>query len=414
MRGRLLLAKWGLLIGSGAVLAQPPALPQPPIFPPPPRFPQTPARQPSESGPIAPIAPPQMRLLPGDLRNPPGNLSGLSRPGMDAPGMANPIAMAQEVPLPQRENKIAINAGDVSLKRVAGGWQLWAGQRVLRDFGDHETDARDVARVYRDAPPVSGAGAREVIAIDLKSVRVEPIRGVWCVRDDANILFNFGLNKADAEQARAVILHYGFNRVGVVGSQTPVMHYLFGSPDTSSPPLGPVQKLQLQSQIENLGRVGIPVGGVGFVGEMFHFDPRKLEVRKVRGDWIVAAGAEVIGHFGPSEYPAREAVRTIQDGQFTEFCKVGSAGITFFLTDGHAPRHIPFNALGRNFEPSRLATRQINGKWAVTENSRHLLDCTNAEEGEILIRVLKYYQFDQLCHLGLSPRQGVSFFARSR
>jgi hypothetical protein len=334
---------------------------------------------------------------------------------------------------------------------------------MLRDFGDHEKDARDVARVFRDirptewvtigsprpvveyglvngrppmapgmagassdqphnvfrvgrgdGPPVSGAGAREVIPIDFKSVRVEAIRGVWCVRDNANILFNFGLNKADAEQARAVILRYGFNRVGVVGSQTPVMHYLFGSPDTGTPPPGPIQQLQLQSQIEGLRRVGIPVGGVGYVGEMFHFDPRKLEVRKVKGDWIVAAGEEVIGRFGPSEYPAREALRTIQDCRFTEFCKVGSAGLTFFLTDGRAPRRVPFNVQGRRFESSTLATRQIGGKWAVTENGRPLLDCANAEEGETLIRLLKYYQFDQLCHLGQSPRQGVTFFAKGR
>ena len=68
---------------------------------------------------------------------------------MDTPGFANPIAMDQEVPLPQRENKIAINAGDVSLKRVAGGWQLWAGQRMLRDFGDREFDARRGPRLPR-------------------------------------------------------------------------------------------------------------------------------------------------------------------------------------------------------------------------------------------------------------------------
>ena len=93
---------------------------------------------------------------------------------------------------------------------------------------------------------------------------------------------------------------------------------------------------------------------------------------------------------------------------------MGSAGLTFFLTDGHAPRRIPLNAQGRRFEPSTLAVRQVNGKWAVTENGRHLLDCANADEGETLIRVLKYYQFDRLCHLGQSPRQGTTFFAKGR
>lgn len=370
--------------------------------------------------------------------------------------------MPQEVPLPQRENKFEINSGDVRLKRVGGGWQLWAGQRMLRDFGDHETDARDVARVYRDihptewvtigsprpvveyglvngrppmsadlpttggdesrnafqgggsGPAVSGIGAKAIIPIDLKTVRVEAVRGVWCVRDDTHLLFNFGPNKADAEQAHAVILRYGFNRVGVVGAQTPVMQYLFASADTSAPKPNPLAKLELQGQIDGLTRVGIPVGGVGYVGEMFHFDPRKLEVRKEGGDWIIASGTDAIGRYGPSEYAARDALRTIQQARFNEFCQVGSAGLTFFLVDGRAPTRVPYHTQGRNFEPSTLKVRKIGEKWAVTENGRHLLDCASAEEGETLVRVLKHYQFDQLCHLGPSPKLGVTFLAKGR
>jgi hypothetical protein len=48
----------------------------------------------------------------------------------------------------------------------------------------------------------------------------------------------------------------------------------------------------------------------------------------------------------------------------------------------------------------------------VTENSRHLIDCASPEEGETLIRVLKSFQFDELCHLGPTPKLGVSFFAK--
>ena len=202
----------------------------------------------------------------------------------------NAIAMPQELPLPQKENMIAINSGDITLKRVAGGaWQLWMGQKMLRDFGAGDTsenNARDAARVYRDirptewamigsprpvveyglingrppmAPGMPGAASddrgrafpagggsgpahqrrgarRTIIPIDLKTVRVEAIRGVWCLRDDTNILFNFGPNKADAEQAHAVVQRYGFNRIGVVGSPTPVMHYLFATTDAAPAP----------------------------------------------------------------------------------------------------------------------------------------------------------------------------------
>jgi len=371
--------------------------------------------------------------------------------------------MPQEVPLPQRENRFPIDSGNVRLKRVGGGWQLWADQRMLRDFGDHEADARDVARVFRDirptewatigsprpvveyglvngrppmtadlpshgadesrnvfqgggasGPAVSGAGAKAILPIDLKTVRVEAVRGVWCVRDDTHLFFNFGPNKADAEQAHAVILRYGFNRVGVVGAQTPVMHYLFASADTAAPKATPLAKLELQGQIEGLTRVGIPVGGVGYVGEMFRFDPRKLEVRTEGGDWIIASGTDAIGRYGPSEYAARDALRTIQQARFNEFCQVGSGDLTFFLVDGKAPIRPPYHTQVRQFDPSTLKVRKLGDKWSIAENSRHLLDCASADEGETLIRLLRHYQFDTLCHLGPSPKLGVTFLAKGR
>src|SRR5262249_3669332 len=190
-------------------------------------------------------------------------------PGVPNP---NPVAQPQEIKLPQPENKFTLNSNDVSLKRVSGGWQLWAGQRMVRDFGDREMDARNALRVFRDlrptewgsiggaepgvgyalvdrrppAPPrlcgaddptnptgirpgggaisgpaVTGAGANLVIPIDFRSVRVEAVRGVWCLRDDYNIHFNFGPVKQDAEQALAVVQRYGFNRIGVVGAPNP-------------------------------------------------------------------------------------------------------------------------------------------------------------------------------------------------
>ena len=403
---------------------------------------------------------------------PAGNVPGLTppAPGVYPPGSftPNPVAQALEIPLPQKENKIAINAADVNVKRVAGAWQLWAGQKMLRDFGNgdkSETDAYDAARVYRDlrptewatiggpkpiveyglvngrppmtpglpgaaqaerndvlqaggntsGPAVTGAGAKAIIPIDLRTARVEAVRGVWCVRDDSNIHFNFGPNKADAEQALAVVQRYGFNRVGVVGSPTPAMNYLFASPDGgAAPPQGPFAKVQLQAQIDGLTRVGIPVGGVGYVGEMIKVDPRKLDVRKDGAEWVVASGTEVIGRYGPTEWIAREAARTIQDSRFTEFCKVGSAGLTFFLVNGKAPTQVPYAAQGRRFDLNALKVQKVGEKWAVTENARHLLDCANQEEGETLLRLLKHYQFDQLCHLGPTPKLGVSFLAKGK
>ena len=41
-----------------------------------------------------------------------------------------------ETPLPHPENKQPLDAGAVTMKRIGGGWQVWAGPRVLRTLGD--------------------------------------------------------------------------------------------------------------------------------------------------------------------------------------------------------------------------------------------------------------------------------------
>lgn len=452
MRRRLLLAKWGFLLGTGTATAQFPAIPQPPPTPFRPAIQNT--GPPALLPPLGPAAP-----LPPGFPSTPG-----------APAFPNPVAQPQEVPLPGPENKFPLSAGDVSLKRVVGGWQLWVGQKLLRDFGDREGDARDTLRVIRDlrptewatigtprpvveyalvngrspamvapvepdprnptAPPgpnggtfggpvVTGAGAKVVLPIDLRSVRAEAVRGAWVLRDDDNIHLNFGPVKADAEQALAVVRRYGFNRVGVVGQPTaPVMTYFFAGQDAGVPvgggDKGPLARAALQAQIDGLTRVGVPVPGVGYVGEMVRIDPKKLDVRKDGGDWVVTSGSEVLGKFGPSEYAARDAARTIGDARFTELCRVGSGGLTFFLVNGKPPKQVPFNTQGRRFDPGALKVQPRGNGWAVTENGRHLFDCATADEGETLVRVVRALGFDQLCHLGPNSRQGVPFLAKGQ
>jgi hypothetical protein len=118
--------------------------------------------------------------------------------------------------------------------------------------------------------------------------------------------------------------------------------------------------------------------------------------------------------FGQNEWIARDAARTIGDGRFTEFCKVGSTGLTFFLVNGKAPTRVPFAAQGRRFDPASLKVQPFGGHWAVTENGRHLFDCATQQEGDTLLRVVKHFGFDQLCHVGPSAKVGVSFLAKGQ
>lgn len=450
MRKRLAAVAVGVLFGANGAIAQP----------------VRPAQQPF--GPVAPTPPPG--LLP----------PGLSRPDLARPDLARPTApqlpqanaptplLGAATPLPFREEKFPVNALDVTVKRAAGAWQVWAGQRMLRDTGDtptSEVTARDVARVYRDLRPTewvtiggarpvveygltngkpaavivppdgksdpqsgtgvlqtggtngplaTGAGAKVVRAFDLKTVRTEAVRGVWVVRDDNNLLLNFGPDKAGAEQAAAAMQRYGFNRVGLVGSPTaPAMSFLFAGPDEKPQAGGP---LVFQSQVDALPVTGIPVPGVGYIGEMVKLNPREIEARKDGTEWVVAAGTQVLGRFGPTEFTARDAARVIRDAGYTEFCRLGgTANVTYFLKDGKPPSRAPFSAQGRSFDAAAVKAQQVNGKWMVTSAGRGLFDAANQQEAEIVARVLQAYGFDQMAHLSSgSSKGGIGFMVKNR
>ena len=53
-------------------------------------------------------------------------------------GRSDVLHGSLDLPLPYAEQKLPISAMDVSVKRVVGGWQVWAGQRMMRDLGDSD------------------------------------------------------------------------------------------------------------------------------------------------------------------------------------------------------------------------------------------------------------------------------------
>ena len=121
---------------------------------------------------------------------------------------------------------------------------------------------------------------------------------------------------------------------------------------------------------------------------------------------------EDIGRFGPAEWAARDAVRTIQEARFTEFCRAG--GVTFFLCDGRAPTRAPFAAQSRRFDTTQLRAAQYGDKWAVTDAGRHVFDAATQAEAEAVVRVLRHFGFDTVCQVGPSPRTGIVFLAKTR
>jgi hypothetical protein len=396
------------------------------------------AQLPPTTGPTPPRPlPPGMTMPPRQL--PPGVL--------DLTREADKTTAAGDatVKLPRAETLGSIDSASVRVRQAGGSWQLTASGRAMADFGPNPDDSRnaeEAARVLRELRPTQWASVgtvgsgrpvvgyglfngkarlcwpqpKAVSAIDLTTVRAERVRGVWVVKDDSALHLNFGPAQGDAEMATAVTRRYGFNRLGHVGTPgaRPDFSYLFAAPDDAGLPGGAgLGALAVADAEQGLTRTGVPVPGLGYVGEMVKFDPRKLEVRRDGTGYVLASGPDVFATFGYAEHAARDALRLVQECHFTDYCRVG--GLTFFLIDGQPPTRVPYNARGRNFDPKGVRVLPAtDGTAAVAESTgRQLLKAATAAEAEQVAGVIRAFGFDTLCQSGPSPAASLHFLAKS-
>ena len=370
--------------------------------------------------------------------------------------LANREALAK---LPQVENLHAIDPKTLGVKRLDGTWQIWANDAAFRSYGDNADDANDVARTLRElyplrwgtigtdrtvveygltldndqklvAPKVAGF-ARTLVAMDVKSLRVERVRGLWCLRDDANLFLNFGRHQGDAEMALAVAQKYGFNRIGTVGRKEPAMTFFTSHPNgtvQASAKLPPSVSFKMQA--DAMTRTGIPLpvfGSLGerklvdpakaeYVGEMVSIDPRRAELRTEGREIVLACGREVLARFAANDdYAAREAQRAVRDARLTELCQFGTAGVAFFLSNGQAPRNLPMHATGPRFDIAGARALQINGRWHLADAvGRPLAPAGSREEAESLKAVMRAFGFDQIATFGSGGKPALTVFAKAR
>lgn len=430
---RSVLAGVGCLYWTVSASAQPPTRPiQLPDLSPPSGQIQPPA------GSAGPAQPPAPRPLPPGLTRTPGN------PGQTLPPPAQPadqlnLPPRSDVELPYPEKKAKLDRSSLTVRKATGGWQVWGGPVLVHAFGEDRAAAEETARAIRDLGPTEWAtlgttrpvigypagegparlsvAPKQAAAVDLMSVRVENVRGVWVVRDANGILLNFGQDRRDAEQAVAVARRYGFNRIGYAGTSgaEPTYSFFFAAPEVASQSAavtGPNRQLVQLHQEESLRRTGVPVPGIGFVGERILIDPRKVEVRRDGYTFALAHGSDVIAGFGGNEWSARDALRIVQDIRPTEFCRV--SGQAFFLVNGKAPDKVPFTAQGTPFDPKNLLVRQTGDKFGVYEhNGRQLFPVASQADGDVLIQTIQGFGFDQVCQIGPSGAASLKFLAKS-
>jgi len=344
----------------------------------------------------------------------------------------------REVPLPQQERFLTFDPNTAQVKLIDSRWQLWASDVIVKDFGPAQADAQDALRAVRelqfthysaigsDRPvmeywlssgkaPHPGSFRRTMRPFDPPTLKVANYNGAWVLRDKSQILFHFGPNRSDAEQALGVCQKYGFNQVVYVGHPAPSMTYFvfdrMQGPGTVKEP----STYEALRDAELLARSALTITGIGYVGERMPIEVRKLEVRQENKEWVVAHSRVILGKFGPNETEARAALRVLQDWRVTEWCRVGTAGVEFFLVNGRPPHGLSLSVRSTSIDPKLIAVKDVGGSWTISDGRRNLFDFgSDSDQAQLVLKVMKHFQFDQLATMGHPLRPGMKFLAKSR
>ena len=337
------------------------------------------------------------------------------------------------------------------INRGNNHWAILADGAVLKEFNT-EADARTALGIIRElklnqygvigSPPIMeywlvdghapfGAGPNlRLVDLDLNTLHVEELDNQWCLRDKQRLLFNFGVNRAEAYLALDVVRHYGFTQLGRVGQFIPSMLYFLGSrADQDRPPSLPVPQLGA-GQTWQPGQRGVAkrppgVARIGFAQkpvrvepqtEHVRFDFRRVEVRRDKNEWKLVCDNHVLANFGANQQDARLAWNTIQHYHFSEHCLIGRphASFSYYLIGGQAPRGLMFGIMTQPFHPETVVVRQQGQGWGVYAGDQPLVAFGHIEEARELEAAIQQYRFDHLCRIGNAQGQGMTFFVRAR
>jgi hypothetical protein len=396
------------------------------------------------------------------------------------------------------ENLTHFDERITELRWQAGHCQLCASGDVIKDFGRRYADARQGLSLIRElhltergvigsprtimeywlsdgrTPDGMSPGTR-TLPIDEASLRVEQVKGSWCVRDNNTTFFNFGMHQDEAQQAAAIVQKYHFQRLALIGQGTPVMLVFLGnslamhatkmhSPpppsgriltqprqeSTSQPfsdaPPNSLQASKLRTskslsktmlpasndpksdamlQGDALAAAALPLSrqlappsapspDLKTLAERVPMDFRQVHLTHDR-DWKLVLGDYVVANFGANEHDARLAEMAFHTSRFTEQCLIGHPKpvFSYFLVNGRPPHELPLGADAIAFRPQDLNVREVNGAWAIYEASRPLFRFgNNSAEAKEALQAIQSQGFDACCRLG-QGEQGMTILART-
>jgi hypothetical protein len=323
---------------------------------------------------------------PSTIRTP---SSIITRPGSNVNLPTGTLHVDASAATPADLNESLVNFDPTTTQAVWSreGWKLMANGTVLKDFGKHESDARQALRLIQQlgvnqygrvgtpAPvmeywlrdgqaPLGIASGTRLLALDAPTMKAEQSQGQWVLRDKQRVWFTFGTRGDDAQLALGVMQKYGFTQVGLVGAPAPAMMVLTANPNrpgsgavaTQAPrtlpadpnaalagaasaalpalrnvaaqPNQPAMAFRPAQTMETLApqQTSYLRGAPPTApgqSDRVTFDYRQVQARQDQGHWKLMAGTRVLADFGSSEQDAKAALKAVQYYRLTEQHLVG-------------------------------------------------------------------------------------------
>ena len=141
------------------------------------------------------------------------------------------------------------------------------------------------------------------ISFDPATAAVQQIQGAWSIVDGSSKLFNFSIDKVEADNSLAIIKHYTLNRSCFVGSPRPSFHYMLAG---NAAPIGPFSGEDCRS-----------------------FNPATTNVQQIKDNWTIADGDHLLFDFGADKTGADQAIAIIKKYGFTYSCMMARGRVDF-------------------------------------------------------------------------------------
>jgi hypothetical protein len=371
---------------------------------------------------------------------------------------------------PPTEKLDVFDEHSLELRWGQGGWQLWAGQLLLKDFGRKEQDGRVVLDLIRELhlnargrlgsphavaeywlsdgkPPQAAPNGAHTLAFDPLTLSVLQVNNQWMLRDRNRALLSFGNNETEARRALAIFQRYNFDHVGYIGEPSPTFMYFLSTTGGLSRAEAVANRAahsrsqmdgdgQAESKFQRRGdarksvdpRQGsqlLPPGrqliqltslpGQAALPDRLPFNWQRARVHQLGENWELASQDLTIARFGPDATAARSALSLLRHYHFTELCLIGGDQpcFQFLLANGKMPREVRFGLSNIAFHPEQVQVVQRNGTSRVEADGVCLCDFgARADAAQALAAFIQQNNPDHLCWIGPDAQHGMTFFVR--